>query len=197
VKLNVTIDKGRLEDILVLAVKTPQPPMTGALRLKAGLVLGPGKQDILEKLHVQGQFTSRGMRFRDAFVQQKINELSHRSRGKAPDEERQPVASDLVGTFTLAGGRLTIPGVTFGVPGSAVMLAGTYNLGSETLDFTGTLSMEAKVSETVGGFKSVLLKVVDPLFKKEGGGSAIPIKISGTRNDPSFGLDKGRVFKKK
>ena len=43
----------------------------------------------------------------------------------------------------------------------------------------------------------MLLKVVDPLFKQEDGtGSAIPIKIGGTRNAPQFGLDTGRVFKK-
>jgi len=49
----------------------------------------------------------------------------------------------------------------------------------------------------VSGFKSLLLRVVDPLFRREGGGSAIPIKISGKRDNPSFGLDKGRVFRRK
>jgi hypothetical protein len=53
------------------------------------------------------------------------------------------------------------------------------------------------VSDTTTGIKHVLLKLVDPLFKRDGGGSAIPIKITGTRNDPSFGLDKGRVFSRK
>jgi hypothetical protein len=56
--------------------------------------------------------------------------------------------------------------------------------------------MDAKISQTVTGFKSVLLKIVDPLFGKEGGGSSIPIKIEGTRNDPKFGLDMGRVFRR-
>ena len=51
------------------------------------------------------------------------------------------------------------------------------------------------ISETVGGFKGVLLKVVDPLFKGDNGGSAIPIQISGRRDNPTFGLDKGRIFK--
>jgi hypothetical protein len=43
----------------------------------------------------------------------------------------------------------------------------------------------------------VLLKVVDPLFKqKNGSGSAIPIKIAGSRSAPDFGLDVRRVFKR-
>ena len=78
--------------------------------------------------------------------------------------------------------------------GAAVSLAGSYALRPEMLDFSGTLRMDAKVSETQTGFKRVLLKVVDPLFKEDGGGSAIPIKVVGPRNNPSFGLDKGRVF---
>jgi len=40
------------------------------------------------------------------------------------------------------------------------------------------------------------LKVVDPLFNKRGGGSAIPIHIRGRRDDPEFGLDVRRVFRR-
>ena len=53
--------------------------------------------------------------------------------------------------------------------------------------------MDAKVSETVSGWKSLLLKMVDPLFRKDGR-TVIPIKIEGTRNKPQFGLDAKRVF---
>jgi hypothetical protein len=56
--------------------------------------------------------------------------------------------------------------------------------------------MDAKISQTVTGWKSMLLKIVDPIFRKPGGGSTVPIKIEGTRNDPKFGLDVGRVFKR-
>ena len=65
-----------------------------------------------------------------------------------------------------------------------------------TLSGNRLLLLDAKVSETTTGVKSLLLKVVDPLFKKDGGGSAIPIKIEGTRHDPKFGLDVRRIFKK-
>ena len=48
----------------------------------------------------------------------------------------------------------------------------------ETLDFKGSLLLDAKISQTQTGIKSVLLKLIDPLFKKKhGSGSAIPIKI--------------------
>ena len=75
-------------------------------------------------------------------------------------------------------------------------LAGKYGIEDESLDFAGTVYLDAKISETMTGYKRLLLKLADPLFKRKGGGSAIPIKITGTRKDPSFGLDAGRLFKK-
>ena len=60
--------------------------------------------------------------------------------------------------------------------------------------FDGTVRMKATVSQAAGGgVKSVLLKVVDPLFKRDGVGAVLPITIRGTRSDPKVGLDFGRV----
>jgi hypothetical protein len=53
--------------------------------------------------------------------------------------------------------------------------------------------MDAKVSQTVTGWRSWLLKIVDPLFREKGQ-TVVPIKISGTRDKPEFGMDLGRVF---
>lgn len=39
------------------------------------------------------------------------------------------------------------------------------------------------------GWKSILLKPVDPFFRKNGAGAEIRFKISGTRDDLHFGLD--------
>ena len=196
VTLNVTIDKGRLEDVLKLAVKAANP-MTGALRLATTFVLPPGDVDVIKKLRLNGRFAIFDGRFRSLDVQGKINELSQ--RGQQADKRRPGarVASRFTGAFRLGAGRLSIPDVTFDVPGAGVRLAGAYDLVPETLNFRGTLFLDVKVSQTVTGFKSVLLKIVDPLFKREGGGSAIPIKITGNRDNPSFGLDKGRVFSRK
>jgi len=37
---------------------------------------------------------------------------------------------------------------------------------------------------------------VDPFFEKKGAGTVLPIKITGTRDSPSFGLNIGRKAKK-
>jgi hypothetical protein len=44
------------------------------------------------------------------------------------------------------------------------------------------------------GVKSLLARLAQPLFRRKGGGTRLPIRISGTRSKPQFGLDFGRVF---
>jgi hypothetical protein len=136
-------------------------------------------------------------RFTNYDVQGKIEELSKRGRGKATEVAKARVASDFQGRFKLGGGRLSLPEVSFDVPGARVELAGHYALKRETLDFKGQLLLDAKISQTTTGWRSLLLKAVDPLFKnRKGSGSAIPIKIGGSRSAPDFGLDVRRVFKR-
>ena len=201
VSLDVTIENGRLEDIMRMVVKTPTAPMTGGLRLKTKFVLPPGDVDVVKKLRLDGGFSLSSARFTNADVQKKLEELSRRGRGsvgdRAEEASNRNVRSTFEGRFKLGDGRLAIPNVSFDVPGAAVQLAGEYALVPETIDFRGTLFMDVKVSDTTTGIKHLLLKLVDPLFKRDGGGSAIPIKITGTRDDPAFGLDAGRVFSRK
>jgi hypothetical protein len=64
------------------------------------------------------------------------------------------------------------------------------------LDFHGHLLLQAKLSQTMTGAKSVLLKAADPFFKGKNGGSSVPIKITGTREQPQYGLDLGGGKKK-
>ena len=199
VDLAVTIEKGRLEDVLRLAVKGPQPPMTGSLYLETTLALPPGDEDVVRKLQLDGAFRIDGGRFTDPTVQRQINELSLRAGGKkAGSGSGSPpprVTSDFSGRFVLGDGTLRLATVTFDVPGAVVELSGRYGLEPETLDFTGNLFMEAKLSETVSGFKSLVLKVVDPMFRKDGK-TVVPLRIGGTRGNPAIGLDTKRIFSK-
>ncbi len=194
VTLDVTMDHARIEDVMTMAVRTPKPPLTGSLRMNTGFVLPPGEADVINRLRLNGRFFMSNARFTKIDVQQKINELSHRSRGKTADEATVGVVSNFQGEFRLANGTLSLPSFAFTVPGAVVKLAGRYGLKSEQIDFKGDLLMDARISQTQSGLKRLLLKVVDPIFSKSGGGSDLPIKISGHRDNPDFGLDMGRVF---
>ena len=203
VRMAVVIDRGRLEDVLGLAVSSPRPPMTGGLRLQATFVIPAGEMNVVDKMRLEGRFSIDNGRFTEPAIQLKINEMSMRASGKlaktkTPAGTPPPpslVASDFQGRFKLAGGVMQIPQLVFGIPGAAVKLQGSYALRPQTIAFTGNLYMEAKISQTVSGWKSLLLKVADPLFRQNGQ-TVVPIKISGTRSAPSFGMDVGRIFKK-
>jgi hypothetical protein len=195
VRLDIDMEHARIEDIMKMAVKATKPPMTGALKLVTSFLLPPGESDVVQRLQLDGRFTIGEARFTSYDVQGKINELSHRGRGQSADTAKASVVSNFQGRFKLGHGMLRLPELQFSTPGATVQLAGSYALKPEALDFKGSLLLDAKLSETQTGIKSFLLKAIDPLFRKKNGtGSAIPIKISGTRNAPSFGLDFGRVF---
>lgn len=197
VRLNVSIEDGRIEDLMRLAVKTPTSPMTGQVFLSTEMVIPPGKVDVVDKLQLNGRFAIDDGRFTDAGVQQKVNDMSRRALGRpAPQGKPAKVTSDFKGRFALGNARLALPVVTFDVPGAIVELGGAYGLRRETIDFSGALYMDAKLSETVEGFKSLILKLADPLFRKDGR-TVVPLKIDGTRNDPHFGVDMKRVFTSK
>jgi hypothetical protein len=194
VTLDIDMPSGRLEDIMHMAVKTSQPPMTGGLRLRTNFNLPPGDADVVDKLKLDGAFTIDDGRFTNAEVQQKINELSRRASARESKAVPQP-ASYFSGRFELADGQLALSTLTFNVPGAIVELSGQYSLTREILAFNGSLYMDAKVSQTTTGWKSLMLKVVDPMFRKDGR-TVIPIKIGGTRDEPSFGMDARRVFRR-
>jgi hypothetical protein len=71
-----------------------------------------------------------------------------------------------------------------------VALTGEYWLDGDRFEFAGKVRTDAKVSQMMASrWKSLLLKPVDPFFKKNGAGAEIPVKVSGTRSAPKFGLD--------
>lgn len=195
ISLDVAIDDGRIEDVLRLAVKATKPVMTGRMQLQARLLLPAGDRDVWDKLDLSGAIRLNEARFSNVNVQEKINALSRRGKGDAATADGPGVVSRLSGNFTLRGGILTFSDLSFAVPGAIVQLAGTYDVKHEVLDFRGNLLLDATLAETTSGWKAVLGRIAQPLFRRPGGGSSLPIRISGPRDDPNFGLDVGRALR--
>jgi hypothetical protein len=195
VALDVTIDRARIEDLLKLAMKGPRSLITGAATARTKLRIPPGEEDVIEKLELDGEFRIASAKFTDIDVQRTIAKLSARGRGMLMDvESGGSVVSDLAGRFVLKDGRLAFTRLTFSVPGVSVQLRGTYALRDEQLRFKGIVRLDAPLSKTTTGWKSVLLKVVDPIFRKKGAGAEIPIKVEGPRDKPKFGMDFGALM---
>jgi len=194
VEIQMQIDKGRVEDLLKLAVNSERPILRGGAQLQAKLVIPPKKAKVLDKMSLRGAFGLTRATFTDKSVQSKIVGLSRHGQGKKQDEPVGDVMSNLKGTFSINNGVARFSELTFGVPGAVVQIAGSYGMRSEELDFHGHLMMDATISQAAGGgMKSFFLKAVDPFFRKNGKGAVVPIKITGNRKDPKFGLE---LFKK-
>ena len=56
VQLQVQIAGGRIEDLLLLAVKSHEPMLSGGLALHTDFVLPPGKEDVVDRLRLAGEF---------------------------------------------------------------------------------------------------------------------------------------------
>jgi hypothetical protein len=196
VELAVTVLDGRVEDLLALALDTPTPVMVGDVVLNAKLILPPGKERVRNRIALSGSFGLIDTKFTSSMVQAKLGELSRRSQGKKKVDSVERVLTNLSGRFAVEKGRVSLRGIKFDVPGATVRLNGAYALASESLDFRGTLSMRASVSQAVGGFKSIFIKPFDRLFRRNGQGAVLPIRITGTREKPEFKLEVGRIFRK-
>ena len=146
-----------------------------------------------------GSFISKGEvpNLRSAFLKREHSKQgrrfkSERSQGKPKqpkDDIPDNVKSRMGGDFTLENSILTLPDLQFEMPGTRVNLEGSYSLDGNQFDFHGHARFDAKLSQMVGGWKSVFLKPVDPFFSKHGAGTELPVKITGTKSEPHFGLD--------
>jgi hypothetical protein len=196
VDLTAEVRDGRVEDLMRLAFDAPKPLITGMITMTTSLKLPPGEGRPQHRLNATGTVRLKGARFTDPDTNAKVVDLSRRGLGKKPDDAMGPVLADFNGTFALNAGIMRLTKTQVQVPGAVIQVAGTYTLGSEAVDFEGEALLEASLSQAVGGFKSIFLKPLNPLFRKNGAGAVVPIRITGTRPSPQFGVRKAAIFGK-
>jgi AsmA-like C-terminal region len=182
------ISQGRIEDILGLFVSEPRSPMSGAISLKAKAEIPPGKEPFLEKVKLRGGFGIEDGSFSKPKTQESVNELSAGARGEKM-EDAETVLTDLKGQVVLEYGIAKFSDLSFGIPGAKAQMYGTYNLLNHKIDLHGRMQVDTTISKTTTGMKSLLLKAIDPFFKKKRKGEIVPVHITGTYEHPQFGLD--------
>jgi hypothetical protein len=200
ITLTVNVDRARIEDFLQLASspRRTTPLLTGAVTMKTRLHIPPGPEPVHLRLRLDGQFKLDQTLFASEKIQGRIRQLSLRGQGRPKDVKTTDpgsIGSTMQGDFKMAGGAITLPNLVYTVPGATIDLKGTYGLDGGTLDFTGKAKMQATVSQMVGGWVGALLKPADRFLKKDGAGTEVPIRIQGTREQPKFGIDFGRMKK--
>ncbi len=187
--IDLSASNARIEDFLRLFVTADRPPMSGSVTLQSRLEIPPGDQDFLKKVKLQGGFGVAGGTFSDPSTQQGVDKLSAGARGEKNQDDPETALTGLKGQVNLLAGTARLSDLSFGVPGAAARLHGTYNLINYKIDLRGQMRVDTEISKTTSGSKAVLLKMMNPFFKKTRKGEVVPVRISGTYAHPIFGLD--------
>ena len=136
---------------------------------------------------------SPALRFANAGVQGKVDELSRRGQGKPSDETIVKVPSDMRGGVRLRRQQLSLPAVVFAAPGRDHRRVGRLRpRRASSCAFRGVAKLDAAMSRTQTGARRFLLRPIDPLFRKRGAGTRLVVDVRGTRATPVVDLDVGR-----
>ena len=191
IQLDVDMPRARIEDMLTLAVKSRPVLMTGGFRMKTKLHIPHGDVAVSKKISLtNGHFTITNAVFSSDKIQNKIEMLSMRAEGKAKKanlQDKEDVASRMQGSFDVRNSKITVTRLLFTMPGAQVVTEGEYGMDGKLFEFHGKIRTKAKISQMTTGWKSLLLKPVDPFFKHHNAGAEIPFKITGTKDEPKFG----------
>ena len=179
----------RIEDLLLLFVPAMRAPMSGSVTLQARAEIPPGPQRFLEKVRLRGSFGIAAGTFSKPSTQKGVDKLSAGALGEKDPADPETVLTDLTGTVNLEGGTAHLEDLSFGVPGASARMHGNYNLLDHKIDLRGQMQVDSRLSNTQSGAKAFLLKAMEPFFKKKKKGEIVPVRISGTYERPTFGLD--------
>ncbi len=185
VDLHVVMEKGRIEDMMTLAMKANPTLLRGALATRTHIEIPPGPISVSRKMRLQGTFAIHDAFLNDAKMQQQLDSMSERAKGKpqlAKVGEAEVVGSSMTGKFTQADAVLNVSDLNFAMPGAQVLMNGQLQLAGSTFEFQGKVRTEATASQMTTGWKSLLVKPFDKLLKKDGAGMEIPIKVTGTKS---------------
>jgi hypothetical protein len=188
ITLQVTMPNGDMRDLSRLAMKGP-PFMEGFVNMKSSVDIPPLASAVKSKLRLDGTFDLHDAKFLQSTVQDQIDQLSRRGQGQPKNQKIDQVISSMQGSFHLDDQVMTFRSLAFEVPGADVSVAGTYDMARDMLDFHGALKLNAKLSQTMTGWKRWVLMPADPFFAKNGAGTFLRIKIEGAAQQPKFGLD--------
>lgn len=190
IHVHVEMGAGRIQDFLQLAARTDPAPMSGALTLHSDLDIPTGNESVTKKMALKGAFSLEQIHFTNPEIEDKVDILSLRARGET--ENLKPGAPDvhsrMMGEFSMRDGQLAFPRLEYALPGGNVQLMGTYRLEGRVVDLKGKVQTRAEVSEMIASkWKSILLKPLNPFFKKNGWGAVIPVKVTGSNGKVKFG----------
>ncbi len=193
--IDMWTNSGRVEDVLSLFISEKTAPMSGAFTFAGHVDIPPGPRPFLSRMRMSGDFGVLGGKFANRETERDLTRLSdssEKNREKTADRPPANVLSDLKGHGSAVNGTATLSNITFTIPGAKAWMHGTYGLIDYKVDLHGTLRTTGDPSHATTGFKSVMVKVITPFFKKKRAAKLVPFKITGSYSNVKLSLDLGR-----
>ena len=194
INLQVHMKQGEVADLLTLAM-AGKPMLKGKIDFNAAIQVPPISGKVKEKLIVDGTFAVSDGLFLRSKIRQRLDGLSRRAQGEPKDLQIEDVMTELAGNLHIDDAEVTFPSLNFSVPGARVALMGSYDMNQGNINFDGSASLDAKISQTLTGWKRILVKPFDPLFARNGAGTFLPIEIRGDSKNPKFSVPIGKALR--
>lgn len=126
-----------------------------------------------------------------------MSEFSQRARGNTNNADKKSdkgaettdALTSVKGPVAIRNGVAATTRLTFQVAGAEANLKGTFNFHDTRAHLVGDLRMDTDISHAETGFKSWLLKPLDPFFKKKHAGAVVPIAVTGTEGSYKVSQD--------
>ena len=189
--IQTRVDDGRLEDLLLLFTRKQTAAMKGPISFNLRFTFPPGPPDFLTRLRAEGVYQIRGGYFTSPNTQAPIDRLSASAEGDSKDARVETVPRarvDVNGHISDRNGIAILRPVDFAVPGIVGQLSGTFDLHRKAIRLGGEFTTRGKLADTTSGFKSLLLKAVRPLWRKDNGVMIVPFQVAGNASHPVFRL---------
>ena len=194
--IDLWINSGRVEDILRLFISGRTAPMSGSFAFAGHVDFSPGPQPFLRRLKMSGDFGVAGGKFANTETERDLTRLSDSPKKGAESTGGQQAAnvlSDLNGHGSAVNGTATLSNLSFTMPAAKAWIHGTYDLVDYKIDLHGTLLTTGNPSDATTGFKSLMVKVITPFFRKKHAAKVVPFKITGSYSNANMSLDLGRL----
>jgi hypothetical protein len=184
--IELNCGRGRIEDTFYPFIKSPKSPLVGNVAFQMHVVIPSGKERFLKKIEIQSDFRIQDARFTNPQTQSRLSKISERPDQKQADDN---TLADLSGNVRLLHGIAQFSQLSAREGDASAWFRGNYDLTNEQVNMHGQLTTEASLGKTTSGIKAVFAKALEPLFKKGKHQKVVPVRISGTYRNPSFGLD--------
>jgi AsmA-like C-terminal region len=184
--LDLTCDRGRIEDTFYPFIRSPKSPLAGDVAFRMHVVLPSGHEPFMKKLQLDSNFQIQNARFTSPKVETRVSLVS-----SPPNRDETGTLADFQGSVTLNNGIAQFTNLSVHDDGAAALLSGNYDLTDQKVNLHGKLKTEASLAKTTHGIKAVFAKAIEPFFKKKPHQTVVPVHVGGTYSHPNFGLDLG------